>query len=161
MIVVRDVGFNILASIRCLEDDAGIRLRPAEKILLTEVGTVEQMLSIILDSNIGVRVVRQIEHEHKCTIERKVILSGKNEPVIVAESMIYAYALPKTVLEDIRGRMLSLGSIINKHSLEVFRRVLEIGYDPSLDKLYRVYEMVHGGKVAMRIKEEIIRKNLP
>ncbi len=161
MIVVRDVGFNILASIRCLEDDAGVRLRPAEKILLAEVGTVEQMLSIILDSNIRVRVVRQMEYEHKGTIEREVILSGKNEPVIVAESMIYAYALPKEVLEDIRGMMLSLGSIINKHSLEVFRRVLEIGYDPSSDKLYRVYEMVHRGKVAIRIREEIIRKNLP
>ncbi len=158
MIVVRDIGFNILPIIRCLEDKAGIRLRLAEKILLAEVGTVEQMLSIILDSSIRVSVVRQVEQDG--IIEREVSISNNDESIIIAKSIIYADTLPNAVLDDIRGRRLSIGSIINKHSLEAFRRILEIGYDPASDILYRVYEILHNGKVAMRVREDIVRRRL-
>ena len=159
MVVLRDIGFDILSRIKELEGLTGVRLNTAEKILLAEIGTVEQILSIMVDANVKIRVIRQVEYKDG-VIEREVSISCDDEPIIIARSRIDANLLPKDVVDDIRGKRLSLGKIIHKHSLETYRRIVEIGYDYASDILYRVYDIIYNDKRAISIKEEIIRSRL-
>jgi len=159
MVVLRDIGFDILSRIKELEGLTGVRLNTAEKILLAEIGTVEQILSIIVDANVKIRVIRQVEYKDG-VIEREVSISCDDEPIIIARSRIDANLLPKDVADDIKGKRLSLGKIIHKHSLETYRRIVEIGYDHASDILYRVYDIIYNDKRAISIKEEIIRSRL-
>jgi len=159
MVVLRDIGFDILSRIKELEGLTGVRLNTAEKILLAEIGTVEQILSIMVDANVKIRVIRQVEYKDG-VIEREVSISCDDEPIIIARSRIDANLLPKDVADDIKGKRLSLGKIIHKHSLETYRRIVEIGYDHASDILYRVYDIIYNDKRAISIKEEIIRSRL-
>ena len=159
MVVLRDIGFDILSRIKELESLTGVRLSTAEKILLAEIGTVEQILSIMVDANVKIRVIRQVEYKDG-VIEREVSISCDDEPIIIARSRIDANLLPKDVADDIKGKRLSLGKIIHKHSLETYRRIVEIGYDHASDILYRVYDIIYNDKRAISIKEEIIRSRL-
>ncbi len=159
MVVLRDIDFEILSRIKELEGLTGVRLSTEEKILLAEIGTVEQMLSIIVDANVNVRVIRQVEYKDG-VIEREVSISCDDDPIIIARSRIDANLLPKDVVDDIKGKRLSLGKIIHKHSLETYRRIVEIGYDHTSDVLYRVYDIICNGKRTIIIREEIIRSRL-
>jgi len=159
MVVLRDIDFDILSRIKELEGLTGVRLSTAEKILLAEIGTVEQILSIIVDANVKISVIRQVEYKDG-VIEREVSISCDDEPIIIARSRIDANLLPKDVADDIKGKRLSLGKIIHKHSLETYRRIVEIGYDHASDILYRVYDIIYNDKRAISIKEEIIRSRL-
>ncbi len=159
IIALRDINFNeMLLRIKELEGIAGVRLSIAEKILLAEIGTVEQVLSIIVDANVKVEVIKQVEHEDG-VIEREVNITcnHSDEPIIIARSSINANLLPNDVVDDIRSKKLSIGNIIHRHSLETFRRIIEIGYDHTSDILYKVYDIIYNGKRAISIREEIIR----
>jgi chorismate-pyruvate lyase len=148
---------GILPLLRELEAKACIRLSLAEKILLAEIGTVEQMLSIILDDNVTVKVIEQ--REYNGTMERVVNLVGE-EPIIVAKSTIDTTVLPEQVVEDIRAKRLGLGSILGRHRLETYRSILELGYEGSTDTIYRVYDIIYKGVKAFTIREEILRSAL-
>jgi len=145
---------GILPLLRELETKACIRLSLAERILLAEIGTVEQMLSIILDDTVTVKVIEQ--RECNGIIERIVNLVSE-EPVIVAKSTIDTTVLPEQVVEDIRAKRLGLGSILNRHRLETYRNILELGYEGSVDTVYRVYGIIYKGVNAFTIREEILR----
>ncbi len=150
-----DFGREMLLRLRELEKRAGIKLSRAEKILLAEIGTVEQVLSILLGSPVDVRVRRQTEK--KRIIEREVVLAREKSkmPLIRAVTRIDLRGLPKAVASDIRSRKFGIGTIISKHGLETFRRVVEVGYEPRRKSVYRVYEIIYKGEPRFRVREEI------
>jgi len=155
MVSIRiDSSDGILPLLRELETRACIRLSLAERVLLAEIGTVEQMLSIILDDTVTVKVIEQ--REYNGIIERVVNLVSE-EPVMVAKSTIDTTLLPEQVVEDIRAKRLGLGSILSRHRLETYRSILELGYEGSADTVYRVYGIIYKGVKAFTIREEILR----
>lgn len=167
-----DFGTSMLSALKKLEDVACIKLSRIDKLLLAEVGTVEQLLSILVDAPVSVDVVRQ--EEVGKVIEREVNIrkAYSDEILLDAKSIINVDVLPDGVVCDIRARRLGIGSVIMKHRLETFRRIVEIGCyynndeskygkdeDEDEDKervlrVYRLYSIFYVGTEAFRIREE-------
>ncbi len=139
---------------------SGQKLSTGQKILLAETGTVEQVLSILVGSRINVAVSKQVEQEQ--VILREVVLTSKKTgtPLIHAYSKIYKQNLPASIIKEIRRKNRGIGTIMSQNNLETFRRIVRIGFSKS-GMPYRVYRIVHGGKVAFEIREEILVKGGP
>jgi len=151
-IVEGDFGKEMLLQLKDLEKQSNIQLKRSHKILLAEIGTVEQLLSIILDFPITVEVKKQVVKDYK--IEREVVLRARDNDLIHAITEIDVRALPSGVVADIKEGKLGIGTIIAKHKLETFRRIVEVGYDSTRNIVYRVYEILYGAEPKFRIREE-------
>jgi chorismate-pyruvate lyase len=147
-----DFGREMLLQLQELEKQSGIKLKKSHKILLAEIGTVEQVLSILIDSPVTVEVKRQVVKDYK--IEREVVLRANNEDLIRATTEIDVRAMPSGMVADVKEGKLGIGTIIAKHKLETFRRIVEVGYDSSSNIVYRVYEILYGAEPKFRIREE-------
>lgn len=155
-----DFGREMLLQIQELEKSSGIKLSKQQKIIIAEIGTVEQVLSILLDSPISVKVKKNVANDG--IIEREVVLTreGSADILIHAIALIKTDGLPSNVLKDIRAGNMGIGTIINRYGLETFRKVVEVGYDSERETVYRRYEILYGGEVRFRIKEEFSIHNL-
>lgn len=158
-VVEGDFGKEMLLRLKQLEKRSKIKLNKSQKIVIAEIGTVEQVLSILLDSPITVKVKKQVIKNG--VIEREVLLrkEGSKDDLIHAVTQINTDGLPNDVIADIKSGKLGIGTIISKYGLETFRRIVEVGYDPKKRIVYRIYEILYGGEPKFRIREEFhIRK---
>jgi chorismate-pyruvate lyase len=151
-----DCGSMMLQKISQLESRSGIKLGFAQKILLAETGTVEQVLSILTGSAVTVKVVKQKENAR--TITRESIITSKDtgKALIRAHSKIFSSCLPPKVLSQIKQKQSGIGTIIYSFGLETFRKITEVGYDPESRSVFRKYQIIYRGKVAFVIKEELL-----
>ena len=149
-----DFGREMLLRLRELEKRSKIRLSRSQKIVIAEIGTVEQVLSILLDSPVTVKVKKHVQKDG--TIEREVVLTreGSHKRLIHAVTQIDTEGLPIGVLKDIRSGKLGIGTVISKHGLETYRKIVEVGYDSEKKMVYRIYEILYKGEPKFRIKEE-------
>ena len=60
-----DFGKEVLFQLQELEKKANIKLKNSHKILLVEIGTVEQILSVLFDSPVTVEVKKQVINDYK------------------------------------------------------------------------------------------------
>jgi chorismate-pyruvate lyase len=150
-----DFGSFMLQKIAELEDRSGIRLGLAQKILLAETGTVEQVLSILTGSATRVRVVEQKENAR--TIARQSLITDNTGKVLIkAQSKIFKRRLPTKVVKEIKRKESGIGTIIASSGLETSRRIVEVGYDPASRSVFRKYQIICRKKVAFEIKEELV-----
>ncbi|HEX2558129.1 MAG TPA: hypothetical protein VHK86_07385 [Nitrososphaera sp.] len=151
-----DFGSVMLQKISQLESRSGVKLGFAQKILLAETGTVEQVLSILTGSAVRVKVVQQKENAR--TITRESIITSKDtgKALIRAHSKIFSSCLPPKVLSQIKQKQSGIGTIIYSFGLETFRKITEVGYDPKSRSVFRKYHIIYRGKVAFVIKEELL-----
>jgi chorismate-pyruvate lyase len=147
-----DFGREMLLRLQELEKESNIKLKKSQKILLAEIGTVEQVLSILIDSAVDVEVKKQVVNNYK--IEREVVLRAKDQDLVHAVTEIDVRAMPSGVVADIKEGKLGIGTIIAKHKLETFRRIVEVGYDSTRNIVYRVYEILYGAEPKFKIREE-------
>ena len=152
-----DFGASALRKIQELESK-GTVLGMAQKILLAETGTVEQVLSILTGSPVRVNVTSQ--SEEKGIIKREVVLTSESgEPLIRAHSRVYCRNLPSVVVEKIRRKKAGIGTVIFSAGLETFRKITRMGVKGGIP--YRAYRILYRGKVAFEIREEILLKGGP
>jgi chorismate-pyruvate lyase len=150
-----DFGSYMLQNIFELERRSGIKLRLAQKTLLAETGTIEQVLSILTGSAVRVNIVEQ--RENKKTIYREsVILNNVDRVLIRAHSKIFVCNLPRKIARQIRQKQLGIGTIIANSHLETFRKIIEVGYDPVNRSVFRRYQIVYRKKVAFEIREQLV-----
>jgi len=150
-----DFGSYMLQNIFELERRAGIKLGLAQKTLLAETGTIEQILSILTGSTVRVNILEQRENEK--TISREsVILNDADRILIRAHSKIFVHNLPRKIVRQIREKQLGIGTIIVNSYLETFRKIIEVGYDPVNRSVFRRYQIIYGRKVAFEIREEFV-----
>lgn len=150
-----DFGSIMLQKIAELEDRSGIRLSLAQKILLAETGTVEQVLSILTGSAIRVSVVEQKESAR--TITRKsLIMNDSGKVLIRADSRVFTRNLPAKVVNQIKRKQAGIGTIISSFGLETFRKIVEVGYDPASKSVFRNYQIIYRKKVTFEIREELV-----
>ena len=147
-----DFGREMILHLQRLEEQSNIKLKKSHKILLAEVGTLEPVLSILLDSPITVEVKKQIVKNYR--IEREVVLSLRGDDIVHAITEIDVRTMPSGVVADIKEGKLGIGTILAKHNLETFRRIIEIGYDSTRNNAYRVYEILYGAEPRFKIREE-------
>jgi chorismate-pyruvate lyase len=148
-------GSFMLQKISELERRSGIRLGLAQKILLAETGTIEQVLSILTGSAVRVNVIEQ--RENAKTIARKsVIMDDADKVLIRAHSKVFVCNLPEKIARQIKQKQLGIGTIIASSHLETFRKIIEVGYDPANRWVFRRYQIFYKKKVAFEIREELV-----
>jgi chorismate-pyruvate lyase len=150
-----DYGSYMLQNIFELERRSGIKLRLAQKTLLAETGTIEQVLSVLTGSTVRVNIVEQTENQ-KAISRESVILNDADEILIRAHSKIYVRNIPQKISRQIRQKKLGIGTIIANSSLETFRKIIELGYEPVNKSVFRRYQIIHRKKVAFEIREELV-----
>ena len=150
-----DLGSFMLQNIVELERRSGIKLGLAQKTLLAETGTTEQVLSILTGAAVRVNIVEQ--RENKKIISRDSLLVNDVDKILIrAHSKIFVYNLPRKIACQIRQKQLGIGTIIANSSLETFRKITEVGYDPLNRWVFRRYRIIYRKKVAFEIMEELI-----
>ena len=150
-----DLGSLMLQNIFELERRSGIKLELAQKTLLAETGTIEQVLSILTGAAVRVNIVEQ--RENKKIISRDSILLNDEDKVLIrAHSKIFVYNLPRKIACQIRQKQLGIGTILANSHLETFRKIIEVGYDPANRSVFRKYRIIYRKKVAFEIMEELV-----
>jgi chorismate-pyruvate lyase len=152
----KDFGSGMLSKFDELEKKSGIRLEVAQKILLAEIGTVEQVLSILSSEKVNVEVVSQKESRGVIT-RSSTIQTASGRILVKAQSRILTRNIPHKVAQLLRAREYGIGSIIQELELETFRKITEIGYDPSSANLFRKYRITLAKKVGFEIREEFLK----
>ena len=150
-----DLGSLMLQNIFELERRSGIKLELAQKTLLAETGTIEQVLSILTGAVVRVNIVEQ--RENKKIISRDSLLLNDADKVLIrAHSKIFVYNLPRKIASQIRQKQLGIGTILANSHLETFRNIIEVGYDPVNRSVFRKYRIIYRKKVAFEIMEELV-----
>jgi chorismate-pyruvate lyase len=151
--LTKDSGWLILESISELEYKAGIVLPLYAKLLISETGAIEQLLSILINSKTEVKILGQKESSE--VIKRHVYIINKEtgKKLVYARSNIFPLCLPKKIIKKIREQKEGIGNIIVMSKLETFRHILKIGYDSKTKSVFRVYQIIHDHRVAFEIKE--------
>lgn len=151
-----DFGSFMLQEIAELEAKSGVRLGLAQKVLLAETGMVEQVLSILTNSTVKVKVVDQKENER--TISRQSIITNDGGVVLIkAHSKVFKRNLPAKVVSQIKRKESGIGTIIASCCLETLRKIVQIGYEPSSRSVFRKYQIIYRKRVAIEIREELAR----
>lgn len=150
-----DFGGFMLQKIAELEARSGIQLGLAQKILLAETGTVEQVLSILTNSTIRVKVLEQKENARTIT-RQSIITNDAGRVLIKAHSKVFKRNLPAKVVSQIKRKESGIGTIIATHGLETFRKIVQVGYDPVSKSVFRKYQIICRKKVAFEIREELV-----
>ncbi|HEV8405227.1 MAG TPA: hypothetical protein VGQ13_04890 [Nitrososphaera sp.] len=149
-----DFGTYMLQKIAELEARYGIKLGTAQKVLLAETGTVEQVLSILTNSSTKVKVVEQQENA-RTIIRQSIITNDANKVLIKAYSKVFKRNLPAKVVSQIMRKETGIGTIIASTGLETFRKIVEVGYDPASRSVFREYQIICKKQVAIEIREEL------
>lgn len=150
---VKDFGSNLLEKISELESRANLKLSVGVKLLLAETGTLEQTLSILGNSEIQVNVSKQKEERKLIRRDACILRKKTGETLVTARSRFFVPNLPSVVVGQIRKRNLGIGSIIKRNQVETFRKIVKIGYNSNSNSVFRMYIIIHHGKVAIEIKE--------
>jgi|SRR6187200_80516 len=150
---VEDFGSHMLQSISELESRLNINLPLFEKILLVETGTVEQVLSILTNSETDVKILKQKESYKLIQREIHIINKKTGEKLAYAKSNIIPSNLPHEIVMQIKQKYHGIGTIIISSELETFRKILKIGYNSKTRSVFRIYQIMYRGKVSLEIKE--------
>src|SRR5690606_20479601 len=94
-----DIGSLMLQKIAELEARSGMRLGLAQKILLAETGTVEQVLSILVGSATRVKVIEQKENAKTIT-RQSLITNDSGKTLIRARSRVFVHNLPAKIVSQ-------------------------------------------------------------
>jgi chorismate-pyruvate lyase len=150
-----DLGSLMLQNISELERRSGIKLGLAQKTLLAETGTIEQVLSILTGTPVRVNILKQRETK-RMVFRDSVLVNDADEVLIRAYSKIFLYNVPRKMACQIRQKQLGIGTIIANSQLETFRKIIEVGYDPMNRWVFRRYRIIYRKKTACEITEELV-----
>ncbi|MGC1931288.1 MAG: hypothetical protein WA667_20145 [Candidatus Nitrosopolaris sp.] len=152
-VLVKDFGSHMLQKISELEKKSNLKLPVTKKILLAETGTVEQILSILTNSETVVNVLKQTEDGELILRNARIVSKKTGETLVNAKSRFFLANLPRKIIYQIRRKNLGIGNIIIGHELETFRKIIKIGYNSKSNSTFRIYHIIHHGKVAIEIRE--------
>jgi chorismate-pyruvate lyase len=157
-VLVKDFGSHMLQKISELEKKSNLKLPVTKKILLAETGTIEQILSILTNSETAVNVLKQTE-DGELILRNACIVSKKTgETLVNAKSRFFLANLPRNIIKQIRKKNLGIGNIIIGYELETFRKIIKIGYNSESNSIFRIYHIIHQGKVAIEIREYFVSR---
>ncbi len=161
-ITINDFGKSMLEALGKLEIECCIKLSKYQKLILSEVATVEQTLSIIVGTPITIELVKQEEirqqhaiHSTTSIVRREVWLKdAEGNRLIHAVSKYRPRNLPGNVAADMRKGLIGIGTSIAKHELPTCRKVIEIGYNRDSNTLHREYRIISKQNTLFVIFEE-------
>ena len=148
---------SMIEVISDLENKSNRKLHLFEKILLAETGTVEQVLSILTNSEIMVKILKQKESYQLIEREVNIINKKTGKKLAYARSNIIPSNLPHEIINQIRCKDVGIGRIITTAELETFRKILKIGYNSRTKSVFRIYQIIYKGNVGFEIEEVFSR----
>lgn len=152
-VMVRDSGTRMIQKISELEKKSHVKLSVTKKILLAETGFVEQILSVLSGVETTVKVLKQTEDRDFISRDVYIITKQDGKILLRAKSYFFLSNLPEKFVDKVRRRRSGIGNIIVDSELETFRKIIKIGYDSNSDTIFKVYQILHMGKVAIEIRE--------
>lgn len=147
-------------NIRTLETKCGHEFSFQEKIFLVNLGTTQQLLEILANSQTYVRVTKQLEMADVIKRNVEILAKRKGDVLVLATAKIYKNELPQKVVEEIRSRNNGIGVILSRHHLWTHRNIKRIGYDTDRSGLFRNYELLYNKHVAADISEILLKQGL-
>ena len=114
---------------------------------------MEQVLSILTNSETDVKILKQKESYKLIQREIHIINKKTGEKLAYAKSNIIPSNLPHEIVMQIKQKYHGIGTIIISSELETFRKILKIGYNSKTRSVFRIYQIMYRGKVALEIKE--------
>src|SRR6188472_813403 len=154
---VEDFGSHMLQRISELESRLNINLPLFEKILLVETGTVEQVLSILTNSETDVKILKQKESYKLIQREIHIINKKTGEKLAYAKSNIIPSNLPHEIVMQIKQKYHGIGTIIISSELETFRKILKIGYNSKTRSVFGYIKLCIGEKFPLKLKKFFIK----
>lgn len=154
-------------------------LSALQRILLTTDGTVVQLLEAWFDDPIGLAGHQQFSTPvgpadrdlqpagDETILRRRVLLNGRRtrRNYVYADTAIVLDRLPAGLRHDLLTTSQPIGRLLQRHRVETLREVLRMGRRPAAslatefgidgddELLYRVYQVVAGGRPIMLISE--------
>lgn len=149
-----DFGSSVLERLNDLENRSNIKLSKYQKILLAEIGTVEMVLSLIVNSPIKVEVIKQQRNTHGEYLREVWLCDNEGKRLLHAASICYIDKIPSfTAVNEVTNGRIGIGSIIAKNNIDSTRVITNLGYDDSLKKLFRTYTINHADEIMFSISE--------
>jgi len=146
-----DFGSQMRAKVLEFESKAQIELSTNQRILLCEVGTVEQTLSLIVDSPITVKDIQQ-EVSGDWIIRSVWLCNEHGNKLIHAKTEYYLPNIPAEIKKAIEH--MGIGSSLMHYDVDTRRRVVEFGYDKQgANRVWRRYEIWSSNKIMFDITE--------
>lgn len=162
-ITINDFGKSMLEALEKLEAECCIKLSKYQKLILSEVATVEQTLSIIVGTPITIELVKQKETHHQQHASRSTtpimrrevwLKDAEGNRLIHAISKYQPRNLPTDIAADMKKGLIGIGTSIAKHELPTCRKVIEIGYNRDSNTLHREYRIISKQRTLFVIFEE-------
>src|ERR687885_2643350 len=97
-----DYGIYMLQRISDLQNISNIKLRAFEKILLAETGTLEQILTILTNSEVAIKILKQKEYHKLIKRVARIINKKTGENLVYATSNIVHSNLPEEITIQIK-----------------------------------------------------------
>ena len=140
------------------EKICNIKLTNSEKVLLVNTGITEQILGMLLNSTTHINVEFQLETN--TVIKRRVqIISDINNQILVeANSKIYKKNIPSEIIDGIRSKQTGIGMLMIKYKLDIFKKIIKIGYNPSKSTIFRIYKIIHNKQTICDINEVFVSR---
>ena len=147
-------------NIHTLETKCGHEFSFQEKIFLVNLGTTQQLLEILVNSQTYVRVTKQFEKADVIKRNVEILAKKKDDVLVLATAKIYKNELPQKVIEEVRSRNNGIGVILSRHHLWTHRNIKRIGYDKDRSGLFRNYELLYNKHVAADITEILLKQGI-
>ncbi|MDQ3883833.1 MAG: hypothetical protein M3239_00115, partial [Thermoproteota archaeon] len=68
-------------------------------------------------------------------------MNDAGKVLISAYCKVFVRNLPEKITRQIKQKQLGIGTIIASSHLETFRRIIEVGYDPANERVFRRYQI--------------------
>ena len=148
-------GSDVAREFPNLESLSGQSLTLEHKILLSYLGSVEQILEVLY-GQVTLKVLKQRESGDHIFRESEMLKASDGDTLIRASSVISKPAMKISILRKIREKKVGIGSILTEHKVEHLRNITEIGYDFAASCPFRRYTIIHSHMRAIRIMELVL-----
>ena len=118
-------------------------LRPIERVVLGHTGTVQLLLSLLLDDPVDIKVLHQSTQDGVLIRETSLVRRSDGEEVAHALSKISMELNAQEVIADALAGQLGIGQIAIKHMIPTERRIVDL--EVKRDTLSRTYTMTGPG----------------
>lgn len=129
-------------------------LRPIERVVLGHTGTVQLLLSLLIDDPVDVKVLGQTTVDGVLMRDTSLVRRSDGQEVAHATSVIMIERNSKEVVADVQAGQLGIGQIAVKHKIPTERRIVVIEVKPA--SLGRSYTM-EGPGLSYTITETFLR----
>jgi hypothetical protein len=149
-------GHVSASNISSLEKRCNHKLTLFEKIFLINLGSTQELLEVLMDCAISIKIARHEEEKDFVRRDVKMLQKVTKQIILIATSLLYKNELPPPVLEEVRESHKGIGVILLKYNFGFYRKIREIGYNSNTSSVFRKYQILWNRKIVADIEETFL-----